>query len=241
MDDPALVPAARRTVAVDGTRARCRRCSATNSASRPSPPPARTTSSSRRATCTRRTASGRWTSAGTSRAAASPSCSASRSWAPTRSCARSAGARSPSRRSRRSTRRSASYYEAYADGVNAYLADHDGRRCVARVRRPRPAEPRLRDRAVDAGRLGRVAEGDGLGPPLQHRGRDRAGAARAADFTSEQIDRALPGLSVRPQSGHRADDLHRSRPASARRRPHAETVCARPRSSGRRSTASSRR
>ena len=64
----------------------------------------RTTSSSRRATCTRRTASGRWTSDGTSPAGGSPSCSASRSWPPTRSCARSAGARSPSRRSRRSTR-----------------------------------------------------------------------------------------------------------------------------------------
>ena len=40
--------------------------------------------------------------------------------------ARSAGARSPSRRSRPSTPPSAAYYDAYAEGVNAYLADHAG-------------------------------------------------------------------------------------------------------------------
>ena len=53
--------------------------------------------------------------------------------------------------------------QAYADGVNAYLAErrHPGE---PGVRPPRSHRPRLRDRAVDAGRLGVVAQGDGVGP-----------------------------------------------------------------------------
>ncbi len=53
------------------------------------------------------------------------------------------------------------------------------RRRVVRVRGAGAAERRLRDRALDARGLGGLAQGDGLGPPHQHRRRDRACARRS--------------------------------------------------------------
>ena len=73
---------------------------------------------------------------------------------------------------------SRAYYEAYAAGRERLPRQPRRRRPLARVRRARPAEPGLHPRAVDAGRLHRVAEGHGLGPPVEPRRRDRPGAAR---------------------------------------------------------------
>ena len=134
------------------------------------------------------------------------------------------------------------YYDAYAEGVNAYLSENHGRRRILRIRGPRAAEPRLRDRAVDPGGLRGMAEGHGVGPPLQHRDRDRA-RDRRRGFHARRAGRALPGLPVRPQSRDRADHLERP-PSSARsatpRSPARADPPPTPRSSGRRSTASSR-
>ena len=80
------------------------------------------------------------------------------------------------------------YLESYSAGVNAYLADHDGARAVARVRRTRSQRRRLHAREVDAGRLARLAEGDGVGPRRQHR--------------STRWTRSLE--SVRPVAGSRS-------------------------------------
>ena len=63
--------------------------------------------------------------------------------------------------------------QAFADGVNAYLADR-ARRGEPRVRGPRDQGARVPHRAMDAGGLGVVAEGDGLGPSCEPRGRDGA-------------------------------------------------------------------
>ena len=67
-------------------------------------------------------------------------------------------------------------FEAYADGVNAYLQQTDHRRARAGVLGARPRRPRLRAGAVDHRRLAGLAEGDGVGPARQHRRRDRPGA-----------------------------------------------------------------
>ncbi len=88
------------------------------------------------------------------------------------------------------------YYDAYAEGVNAYLTDHDGAEVSLEYAVLGPAEPGLRDRAVDPGRLRRVAEGDGLGPPRQHRVRDRP-RPDGAELHVRPARRALPGLSLR--------------------------------------------
>ena len=71
-----------------------------------------------------------------------------------------------------------SYYESYADGVNAYLAENDGAQVSSRVCGSRNTEPRLRDRALGSGGFGRLAEGHGLGSAQQPGGRDRARDAR---------------------------------------------------------------
>ena len=99
---------------------------------------------------------------------------------------------------------------------------------------------RLQAREVDPGRLGRLAQGDGLGPARQHAGRDRP--LPDDQPAQPEADRgALPGLPVRPQQadrrraaavdrGHREFDpkgaattdtarRHRGRPRGRRRRP----------------------
>ena len=52
---------------------------------------------------------------------------------------------------------------------------------VARVRRPRPAGPGLPRRGLDAGRLPRLAQGDGVGPARRLHRRADAGPARRVD------------------------------------------------------------
>ncbi len=53
-----------------------------------------------------------------------------------------------------------------------------GRGALPGIRRHRHAEPGVRSRAVGAGRFRRLAQGDGLGPPRQRRGRDRPRSPR---------------------------------------------------------------
>ena len=66
------------------------------------------------------------------------------------------------------------YLNAYSDGVNAYLEGAFGHRAVGGVHRPGPDRPRLRAGGVDPGRLARLAQGDGVGPPRQHGRGDRS-------------------------------------------------------------------
>ena len=80
-----------------------------------------------------------------------------------------------------------------------------GRRCVARIRGDGAAERRLRDRTVDPGRLGGVAQGDGVGPAQQHRRRDRSRAARRG-LHPRPDRRPLPRVPLRGPPRDRADD-----------------------------------
>ena len=74
----------------------------------------------------RRTDSGRWTSVATSPRGASPSCSEPRS-SPTDRFLRTLGWREIAEQEVEALDPEVlAHYEAYADGVNAYLADHDG-------------------------------------------------------------------------------------------------------------------
>ena len=118
----------------DGS-SRCRarraghRATATRTASRRSTPTPPTTCSAPRATSTPRTGSGRWTSAATSPPAGCPSCSA-RARSTTDAFLRTLGWRRVAEQEcgaavARTTRQ---YLQAYADGVNAWLADHRRRR-----------------------------------------------------------------------------------------------------------------
>ena len=77
--------------------------------------------------------------------------------------------------------------------MNAYLGTPRRRRPLARVRRARAAEPGLHPRAVDAGRLDRVAEGDGVGPPVEPRRRDRPRAPRER-APAEEVARLHPAV-----------------------------------------------
>lgn len=74
-------------------------------------------------------------------------------------------------------------------------------------------QQRLQAREVDPGRLGGLAEGDGLGPARQHAGRDRP---RPDDQPpGPQADRGpVPGLPVRPEQA--------DRPGRPVRRPHGD-------------------
>ena len=79
-----------------------------------------------------------------------------------------------------------------------------------RVLRPRARRPRLPPRALDAGRLAGLAQGDGLGPQGQHGGGDRARpGARPTTLPSR-----WPTCSRRTTTGPRAD----RRPGGGRRR-----------------------
>ena len=97
------------------------------------------------------------------------------------------------------------YYQAYADGVNAYLTDHKGAEASFEYAVLDLTAPRLLPRAVDSGRLRGVAEGDGLGPARQHRGRDDAGAA-GPESRRRDHERDLPRLPVRHEPGDRPRD-----------------------------------
>ena len=196
-----------------------------------------TTSSSRRGTCTRRTASGRWTSAGTSPAGALSELFGESQLA-TDKFLRTLGWREIAEQEVEALDPTvAAYYDAYADGRQRLPRRPRRRRRVVRVRRARAAEPRLRDRAVDARRLGGVAEGDGLGPPHQHRGRDRARDRSRRTSRPSQIDELYPEypfdrnpVIVPTITAVAAGERGRDRPPKRRSPPR--------RSSGARSTAS---
>ena len=112
---------------------------------------------------------------------------------PTGWCARSAGAGSPSRSCRCWRRAPGEYLQAYADGVNAYVERPLARRPVGRVLGARPRRRRARDRAVDAGRLAGLAQGDGVGPAQQLRRGARPGdRLRPASATIARVEQLYP-------------------------------------------------
>ena len=131
----------------------------------------------------------------------------------------------------------ADYYDAYAEGVNAYLAEHDGadvsfEYAILGLQNPDyEIEPWTPEDSV--------AWLKAMAWDLRSNIEDETERALiAADFTSQQLAEFYPRLPVRPESGDRADDLGgRSRPARPRP-PNPEIV--RHRSNGARSTASSR-
>ena len=95
------------------------------------------------------------------------------------------------------------YLEAFSAGVNAYLADRSPDDLSLEYTVLGARRPRLPGRGLDAGRLGRLAQGDGVGPARQHAGRDRPGdgldpADRGADR------RALPAVPLHPQRAGRS-------------------------------------
>ena len=100
------------------------RSSATRSASRTSSPSRITTRTSWSAGCTRRTGCSRWIPAAARRAARSPSCSARARSRATPSCGRSASAARPCESLAALSPAEPRDLEAYADGVNAWLAAH---------------------------------------------------------------------------------------------------------------------
>ena len=64
------------------------------------------------------------------------------------------------------------YLQAYSAGVNAYLKDHEGS-ALSLEYAALDFDNDYKPREVDAGRLGGLAQGHGLGPARQHAGRDR--------------------------------------------------------------------
>ena len=82
--------------------------------------------------------------------------------------------------------------DAYARGVNAYLADHSGATASFEYAVLGLQNPVVHDRAVDAGRLDRLAQGDGLGPARQH-----AGGDPALDHQRDRSARRAPRSSSR--------------------------------------------
>ncbi len=66
------------------------------------------------------------------------------------------------------TERSRQILDAYSAGVNAYLADHADDRISLEYAVLGLQNPDYAPRALAAGRLGRVAEGAGMGPAQQH-------------------------------------------------------------------------
>ena len=91
----------------------------------------------------------------------------------------------------------------------------------ARVHRARARRPRLPPGGLDAGRLARLAQGDGVGPARQHAGRDRPGADRRRGRQAARgrsSTRRTPTTST-PRSSTRA----RSSTASSSRTPRGGT------------------
>ena len=162
---------------------------------------------------------------------ASPSCSASRRSAPTPSSARSTGAASPSRSTTLLDPSLARVLRRLRRRRERLPRRAQRRRPLARVRRARPAEPRLLPRAVDAGRLDRVAEGHGLGPAVEPRRRDRPGAARDARCPPRRSRACTPSYAW----GDDAHDRRRAaRGAPPRPRPRRSTPSRRPATDARR-------
>ena len=108
------------------------------------------------------------------------------------------------------------YLQAYADGVNAYVRGPLARRPVRRVLGARPRRRRAGDRAVDARRLPRVAQGDGVGPAQQLRRGARPGDRLRPGRRRRAGEHALPAVP----GGHPRPDPARRRPGGrlARRR-----------------------
>ena len=181
-----------------------------------------TTCSTRRASCRRRTGSTRWTSAATSPPVGSRRCSARTPSRPTSSSARWAGAGSRRRSSPCSSPATLGYLEAFSDGVNAYIESHT------------PSEMSLEysvlalnglDYAAEEwtpGRLGGLAQGDGLGPARQHGGRDQPGDPRRP-AQRVRHRRAVSALPLRPAPADRRPGRRRRRRLRVRRRPQGGT------------------
>ena len=93
------------------------------------------------------------------------------------------------------------YLQAYADGVNAYLKGKRRRGPLRGVRGAR-LHQRLQAREVDPGRLGGLAQGDGLGPARQHAGRDRP-LPDDQPPRPEADRRPVPAVPVRPEQADR--------------------------------------
>ena len=110
------------------------------------------------------------------------------------------------------------YLQAYSDGVNAYLHRHSPSRDLAGVHRARAEELRLPGRGLDAGGLGRLAQGDGVGPARQHGRRDPA-RPDVGDPDPGGDRRAVPGLPLRPAPADRRPGRGRGRGLRAGRDP----------------------
>ena len=95
-------------------------------------------------------------------------------------------------------------------------------RARRRVHRPARRRARLPARAVDAGRLAGLAQGDGLGPARQHDRRDRPGAGAGGPHPGPGRA-AVPAVPLRPERPDRAAGRGRRRRLRAgrhrRRRP----------------------
>ncbi len=63
-----------------------------------------------------------------------------------------------------STPETLGYLQAYSDGVNAYLADHQGGTAQPGIRHPEAAQPGLPAGALAAAALADLGQSDGLGP-----------------------------------------------------------------------------
>ena len=102
------------------------------------------------------------------------------------------------------------------------------------VHRARPRRARLPPRALDAGRLAGLAQGDGVGPARQHGRGDRARAGAPPDHTPEQVAELFPAYayeatrrsSTRARSSTASSS--RTRPAGGTRNPRASGVHRRP-------------
>ena len=114
------------------------------------------------------------------------------------------------------------WLQAYADGVNAWLDGTVGLGAQPRARPPRPHQPVVRRGALDAGRLGLVAQGDGLGPAQQPGRGAHPGPARR-DAAPRPGRAALPGVPLRraprPSSAATGDAKPAARPSAASRVP----------------------
>ncbi len=153
-----------------------------------------TTCSLRRGSSTPRTGSGRWMPGGISARARFPRCLARARWRPMHSCARLAGAKIAQAEWDGMGPESRSILQAYADGVNAYLKDHNGTSLSLEYAVLGFAQPGLQSPALDSGQQPHLGQGHGLGPARQHGRRDRT--RRPAQDAHAAADRpALPALS----------------------------------------------
>ena len=96
-----------------------------------------------------------------------------------------------------SSRTTRAALEAYADGVNAYLADRSPSEIALEYTVLNLGGLDYHPRRLDAGGLARLAQGDGVGPARQHAGRDRPGAHAPTAVGEERARRALPGVPLR--------------------------------------------